>query len=479
MRIVAIAWFALLVGSAALSAGEPPPTFTAKPATSKAGDKVKIAFAVSAPTDVAVYIEDVKGKVIRHLAAGVLGGNPPPPFKTGLSQELEWDGLADYGKPAEGGPFKVRVALGLRPKYDKIISRRSPSFAGAIALGTAPDGTLYVRHSHFPAFFSHSQLLAMNRDGSYRQTLVPFAATSDNKAAKGFSVLELNGSLVPVLGAEKDLHPSFSSSGIFQPCNLAVSRDGKSIYAATDAGIMCFYSSGGCAEPMVQLLKKGDEGKIGAKPTITTAASLCVSSDGKQLFISGVADGGKTGLSAIYRIGLPERSGQDLLFGDPRKAGNDREHLGANPGGIASDGRGSLLVADTENNRVVVVGETDGKYRGEFKADYPEMLGTASAKGIVYVFSRNGGANLTRFALPAAPAAAGALDWQAVKPAGSIALKFGRTDNTRSMAVDASADADGHLDNRWIFRRTIPNRGRRRQIRSRPSARTRRRQAEN
>jgi len=55
---------------------------------------------------VAVFVEDAKGEVVRHLVAGALGDNPPPPLKPGLSQSLEWDGKADYGKPAGTGPFR-------------------------------------------------------------------------------------------------------------------------------------------------------------------------------------------------------------------------------------------------------------------------------------------------------------------------------------------------------------------------------------
>lgn len=75
--------------------------FTTKPTAAKAGEGAKIAFAVSAPTDVAVYIENAKGQIVRHLAAGVLGTNAPEPFKAGsLEQALEWDGKDDDGRTA-------------------------------------------------------------------------------------------------------------------------------------------------------------------------------------------------------------------------------------------------------------------------------------------------------------------------------------------------------------------------------------------
>ena len=103
---------ALLVGSFAL-AGEAAVKFTKKPTAKKAGDKVKIEFAVDRSTDVTVTVLNAKGEAVRRLAAGVLGGKKPPPapLKTGLSQSLEWDGKDDYGKKVTGGPFSVTFEI--------------------------------------------------------------------------------------------------------------------------------------------------------------------------------------------------------------------------------------------------------------------------------------------------------------------------------------------------------------------------------
>jgi hypothetical protein len=58
-----------------------------------------------------VAIVDKDGKVIRHLASGVLGKNAPWPFRQdSLSQSLEWDGNDDFGKPAPSGS-KAKVQL--------------------------------------------------------------------------------------------------------------------------------------------------------------------------------------------------------------------------------------------------------------------------------------------------------------------------------------------------------------------------------
>src|ERR1700722_9842561 len=83
----------------AVTAAEPPPAFTRKPTAVKDGDKVRIEFTVDRPTDVAVHVEDSEGKIVRHLAAGVLGKNPPEPLQpNSLAQSLQWDGKDDFGK---------------------------------------------------------------------------------------------------------------------------------------------------------------------------------------------------------------------------------------------------------------------------------------------------------------------------------------------------------------------------------------------
>ena len=58
----------LLLIAGLASAGEV--SFSAKPTATKAGDGLKIAFTVSAPTDVEVAVLSADGKVIRSLAPG-------------------------------------------------------------------------------------------------------------------------------------------------------------------------------------------------------------------------------------------------------------------------------------------------------------------------------------------------------------------------------------------------------------------------
>src|SRR5262245_21907491 len=110
----------LLAGSA--PATESAPAFTKKPTAARSGGGVTIEFTADRPTDVAVTVEDARGRIVRHLGAGVLGKNPPEPLRPGsLRQSLVWDGKDDLGKVAAGGPFRVRVGLGLRPAFDRFL----------------------------------------------------------------------------------------------------------------------------------------------------------------------------------------------------------------------------------------------------------------------------------------------------------------------------------------------------------------------
>ena len=103
---------ALMVVGAARAADA---KFAVLPSAANGGDRQTITFSLAGKTDVEVAVLDAKGAVVRRLAAGVIDGDkaPPEPLKPGLSQSLNWDGKDDFGKSAQGGPFKVRVRAGL------------------------------------------------------------------------------------------------------------------------------------------------------------------------------------------------------------------------------------------------------------------------------------------------------------------------------------------------------------------------------
>jgi len=76
--------------------------FTQRPKLSRAENGITIDFESKGSCDATVAIEDKDGRIIRHLASGLLGPNAPEPFqRNSLKQHLIWDGKDDWGAAVE------------------------------------------------------------------------------------------------------------------------------------------------------------------------------------------------------------------------------------------------------------------------------------------------------------------------------------------------------------------------------------------
>jgi hypothetical protein len=137
-RSLAVSIIALLIAAAAASAADQdefkvkrsgPFTFEQKPTVTRDGDDLTIAFETTAFCDVTVVIEDLSAtiagspRIVRHLASGVLGPNPPAPFaKNSRKQSLVWNGKDDQGRYIdEQDTLRVRVSLGLNPQFERTL----------------------------------------------------------------------------------------------------------------------------------------------------------------------------------------------------------------------------------------------------------------------------------------------------------------------------------------------------------------------
>jgi hypothetical protein len=446
--------------SAIATAGElVAPKFTRKPEARKVDGKVRIEFAVDRKTDVSVFIEDANGRAVRHLVAGVLGnpstgsgrGNPPKPLKPGLSQSIEWDGKADWGKPvpAGAGPFKVRVALGLGARYDRAIISDPNSIGGVLAMATAPDGTLYAVTSVGAkvANWRGQQLVALNRDGTFQRTVLPppVNATREQIAALGGLPVEIGGRTVPaIINLRRRRHTAFWSNN-----GAAVTPDGKFLTLHPDTRMIMVDLTGAAKPPRClgpKLLPKNSKASF---RTIRQGQYLAVSGDGKHAYFSGIARSRSWSKKkvppypAVFRVKLPERSPAEPFFGDLVKTGNDKTHLGSHAHGMAADGKGNLLICDPLNKRVVVVSEKSGKFVGSFPADNPERVAVDRKSGAVYVLNvgKRAVANLVKLS-----------GWKDPGTLASIRLKSPRSYLRWRMAVDTSATpAVLWASNGWEF----------------------------
>jgi hypothetical protein len=196
---LAVLALGLLVPAAMGPAGEV--AFTAKPAAARDGDKVKITFAVSGPTDVEVAILGSDGKVVRSLAAGVLGAKDPPPLplKPRLSQELVWDGKGDWNLSVGDGPFQVRVRAGMGVQFGRTIGDSPYNFYEMYCAGMAVDqktGELYcmLRRGRDAHLFC---LRVYDRTGKYLREIMPYPAGLDAKSREVYGSLAVPGAEAP------------------------------------------------------------------------------------------------------------------------------------------------------------------------------------------------------------------------------------------------------------------------------------------
>jgi hypothetical protein len=408
MKIAPAVFLALFVGTAA--AGEAttppaPPKFKAGPAAKKDGDEVKITFELDRETDVAVYVLDAKGKVVRHLAAGLLGDKAPKPLKAGsLKQSVTWDGKDDAGKKAAGGPFKVRVAAGLGFKYAGCAfgSEAKPdSLTNVVGLAAGPDGRVYVLSERWGRiWWRHTSIHVFRRDGSYEKTVKPFPSSiAAEKVRKLTPFATPDGRPIPVI--YRVLAMSYYPHEDLRQ-QMAVGPDGNLHFLTQRAAYR--------KDAVKRLASIGPDGGVayeayvgGELPAETSAAKPCLaaSPDGKAVFAVGLERGpgershSRPNRPAVWKIELPGRKEAKLFFGDRKETGKDETHLNE-PRGLAADGKGHLLVADRGNNRVVSVDIKSGKFVSAFEVPAPTWVGVHRKTGAVYVAS---GGHVIKFAV--------------------------------------------------------------------------------
>jgi len=383
------------------------PAFSRAPAVTRTGDKICIDFAVDREADVAVYIENADGGIVRHLAAGVLGKNPPEPLKAGsLDQSIEWDGKDDAGKPAVGAPFKAQVCLGLAIRYAGIAFSDKPSPANLVdvmGMAVGPDGRLYVLAHRWIRYVAFSTAVhVFRRDGSYERTIKPFPSDTTAEAVRptgAFWTTE-NG-LVPLiyraLWEGPRFYPNFDIQ--HQP---VVMPDGKLVLAVAPGNLAILDRDGGIPGPTYAGPRLvGQEEFTAPLPNSTggfvsfNMPYLAVDSQAKNVYLTGIgkmksipnAGGRAFNDHALYRAPFPQRGPAEPVFGDPAAAANDDKHLN-DPRGVAVDGRGHVLVADLANNRVVVLNEKDMAFAGAFPVEAPFWVAVHRKTGAIYVGAR-------------------------------------------------------------------------------------------
>jgi hypothetical protein len=379
--------------------------FTTKPTVSKVGGSARITFSVSARTDVEVAVLDAKGKVVRHLAAGVIGGagKAAAPLESGLSQSLTWDGKDDAGKPASGGPFKVRVGLDMQARLGRIIGGDPYAIQQVCGIATDKDGHLYVLHKGYRKGDGPMYLQVYDRTGKYLKTILPAPPSLPYEKVAAFGAAKMpDGSwlfqnhwgrwphLYPVGSGKSStlmLAPRATDDG-----RLMLHTAGKVFYINTDGSA----PSGGFKG--IPMWKKGVRNRCGP-------LNVCPSPDGKWVYISGPCAGWIVGCrnskplpefpdGRVYRF--EAKTGKAEKFIDLKLPADIRtnhkkyvkwpSYLGgwSSAGGIAVDAKGNVLVCDRANSKVAVYSQ-DGKPLGGLDIKDPWKVMVHPKTGELYV----------------------------------------------------------------------------------------------
>jgi hypothetical protein len=388
----------LLIAAAACPAGEA--AFTAKPTVAKDGDKTKIAFTVSAPTDVEVAVLDKDGKVVRHLVAGVLGGQQPPPepLKAGLSQSLEWDGKDDSDKPAGGGPFKVRVSAGMKPAFDGFLLENPAATWVIHALTVGSNGQVYLfaPYSTTTGFLGAESIKVLSREGKYVRTVAPFPANIAPEKVKALGAFQTpSGEAIPRVHhytfgfyPVSCAKPAGSSPAVDSRGRLYwVGRGPVLVALDADGGVSSPTYAGPALFPDIKDLALANKWQYG-----TERPALAVSGDEKHVYLSGLnlADLKNPRpvprpVPCVFRVNIETRGPAEPFVGTLGQPGTEKGLLTA-PRGLAV-AKGLLFVGDRGADRIVVFNEADRAYVGEVKVKAPDTIAVDPATEAIYVCS--------------------------------------------------------------------------------------------
>ena len=398
--------FALLAFSASTATSAPThtPGFSHPVQTVRLADgKFAIRFGASEPTDATVVITGPNGKIVRHLASGRLGENPPPPFHPGLLQPLTWDLLDDDGKPVDATGCSAKVLLGLQVEFDKIIGWSGQATEQIRGIACGPDGRLYTIFGE--QLYAHRQttlITAFDRDGNYRQQVFPppSGAISDPERGAGWPVMKRDdGITMPVI--QHLLSRSVVPGAVFGNRAIpAVSHDGKQLVflSGPDAGstvkhtdqptkngrrLMRIRTDGGIGEdyfgPTISL---GDNSKLGG------FGRVALSPDDRFAYVSGLFDSAGKGrglCQAVWRVALDDSAPAEIFAGRLFESGSGSDRLN-DPQGLATDVHGNLYVCDYGNHRVAIF-DPSGKHLHDLPATHPDSVAVSRSSGAVYVMT--------------------------------------------------------------------------------------------
>jgi len=365
---------------------------------------INIAFAVDRPSDVTLGVINSKGKVVRHLASGMLGDNAPAPLKANATrQKILWDGRDDSGRELPPGTYRASLGVTLTGRYVGVIGH-SPYAMGSVAgLAIAPDGNVVIANRDFAKSPNRVQLY--DSSGKYLRTIMPFDPNYLKRRGLDLYGPLTNrrvwrsaypgGHIVPRMGMEGSVYND-TRCGLEQ---IETDPEGNLVLILNgDRTIMKVDRNG------LPMRNSFANGYTAAIPWPQKYGSILYSHLDRRTGKLYLADGGvrdpwdaaqqhpyvqrflAEDVSPAWPAGLPAKHAQivarlngdataskTFLYEGRKKLAEPKYHLGVmrhkgddeshfnGPKGIATDSEGCVIVADSGNNRIQVF-RADGYY---------------------------------------------------------------------------------------------------------------------
>ncbi|MCK6497918.1 MAG: hypothetical protein L6Q38_00395 [Nitrospira sp.] len=377
--------------------------FVHKPTVARDGDRLEIAFETRASCDVTVAVEAEDGRIVRHLACGVLGKNAPPPFqKNDLAQRLVWDGKDDQGRYVDDKEScTVRVSLGLKPQYERMfLWHPKKRVSVAAPLIQAAEEGVYVFEGQ-----GTDHIRLFDREGAYLRTVYPFPAERINSldGLNWHNALQDGQRLPMPQGYYQSTLLTSGTSGRLRkgyPHGLAGAGSAASAMAVRGSRIAlaqmavnCFGTDGGASTDAPfegpKVCYEADMG-IPPKTLLAVPQSAAIDPTGKWLYLTGYVWNAPRSYFMDYRpipvvrkvnMERPTDGPTDFLV----ETGSSSARFD-HPTSVACDSSGRIYVSDYLSDRIQVF-SPEGKFLKALPSKRPAQVCIHRNTQEIYVFS--------------------------------------------------------------------------------------------